>query len=257
MYLLTEYYISWNIPIFVNSYLKTNGNLIVVLFQLLLIVFDTFVYAYFTKKFSNSQSLLGHFETLEKNLSISSKIKAQEGICSYSAYREIIEANLKLDKIIKTLNRDSLFVYYQPKVNIKQGRCNHFEALLRYRADGKIVGPVFLDVIEKAGLAPIIDIWVANEVKRHLAKWRENGLYPEIGVNIHPDTLKSQQAIEEIMDILQDENVVIEIIERSFLYGDTARKNLNRLKKSGFKIAIDDFGIGYSNLETIATVSNE
>ncbi len=247
----TECKISWITPPFVDSYLKTDGNFIVMFLQLILIFIDTAVYIYFTKKYLASQSFKNHFERLEENLEISGELKAQENIVSYSAYLKIIDANVRLNDIVDTINRDNLLLYYQPQIDIKKGRCRGFEALLRYRVDGKIKGPIFLDAVEDAGLAPIIDLWVSKEVKKSFEIWESRGFYPEVSVNIHPDTLKSDEAIEKIIQMLKDKNVTLEIIERSFVGGDSAERNLSRLLKSGFAISIDDFGIGYSNFDTV------
>jgi len=248
----TDYYVVWTTPIFIDSWLKTGGNLSVILLQLFLIVLDTVIYMYYTRKFIHSQSLSNHIDALEKNLEIPGEIKAQAHILAFGAHKEIIEANAKLDEIITSLNNDSLHIYYQPKIDLKQEACCAFEALIRYRQpNGKLTGPVFLDAIEKAGLSPVIDIWVCKQVQKDLQRWKMQGFTPGVNVNLDPQTLKSEEAIEKICMILQDEHVTFEIIERSFMQGEPVEANLLKLQKSGFGIAIDDYGVGYSNLETI------
>lgn len=69
--------------------------------------------------------------------------------------------------------------------------------------------------------------------------------------NLHPDTFLNQEAVSLIIKTLRGENVSFEIVERSFLAGDAALKSLRRLQDSGFTISIDDFGAGFSSLETI------
>jgi cellobiose-specific phosphotransferase system component IIC len=141
----TEYYVTWTTPLFVDSWLKTGGNLSIMLLQLFLVVLDTAIYMYYTRKFVHSQSLANHIDTLEKNLEIPGEIKAQAHIQAFGAHKEIIEANAKLDDIIASLNDDNLYVYYQPKIDLGQDVCHTFEALIRHRQpDGKLTGHFFL-----------------------------------------------------------------------------------------------------------------
>lgn len=246
-----EIYIVWTLPVFVNSYLKSVEFNIVILVQILIVALNLLIYRFYIKRLNKIQNDHSFLKRLEKNLDIKTQIIAEENIQAYGAYREIIEANAKLNEIVDMLNVNNLHLYYQPKVNIKEGICNKFEALLRYSENGRIMGPIFLDHIEKAGIAYIIDVWVAKRVKRDLEKWREIGFKPEIGINLHPDTLNNNSAMEDILKTLKGEKVTFEIIERSFLKGQKALDNFRKIKENGFKVSIDDFGIGYSSLEII------
>jgi len=247
----TTYYLTWTTPIFIDGYLKSGGNLYIFILQLFLIIIDILVYIYFVKRFTHSMQLSEHFTRFSKNLDISEELKSKSGIKAFVARTEIIDAYRKLDEIIESIDRNDLYVYYQPKIDIQNNKCYKFEALIRYKYEGKLVGPIFLDIIEKAGLAPIIDIWVCKQVKNDIIKWKKQSYLPQISINLHPDTLKSKDAIKKIVEILKYENVMFEIIERSFLGGSIAEDNLQTLKNNGFGISIDDFGTGYSSLETI------
>jgi len=246
----TQYYVTWITPVFIDSYLKTEGNLLVVFLQLSLLIIDIFVYTYFVKKFLKSQSSHQHVQSLEKNLNIGIELKSESNIESFKAQKDIIQANINVEEIISNLNQNTIFVYYQPKINIKHNTCNTFEALIRYKQNGKLVGPIFLDTIEKAGLSHIIDLWVSIRVKEDLEKWKKQNFFPNISINIHPDTLKSHAAMRKITDILEHEDITFEIIERSFLF-QSAENNLTLIQDKGFGFAIDDFGIGYSSFKTL------
>jgi EAL domain-containing protein (putative c-di-GMP-specific phosphodiesterase class I) len=202
------------------------------------------------KKFFSSQSILTHASVLEHNLEIETELKAKEDIKAFQANQELIDANLKIKEVVENLNTEKLFIYYQPKVDIKNYKVEKFEALIRYSDNGQIKGPIFLDIIEKAGLAPIIDIWVCKQVKKDIKKFQALDFNPVLSINLHPDTLKSTDAITKILDILKNENIIFEIIERSFV-NKTAVKNIKRLKSNGFALSIDDYGVGYSSLETL------
>jgi EAL domain-containing protein (putative c-di-GMP-specific phosphodiesterase class I)/cellobiose-specific phosphotransferase system component IIC len=247
----TNFTVVWTTPPFLDAYLKTGGNLGVVAFQVLLVCFDSVVYYRFAKKFSEQVFLLSSKKVLEKNLEIGEEIQSQEGILAYKAQREIILAQSRLNELVRSLNAETLRIFYQPKVDVREGSCSKFEALLRFRQGNRWVGPVFLCMIEQAGLAPIVDVWVCKQVKKDIEALEREGLNLEISVNLHPDTIRNKDAIRRVISILEGKNVVFEIVERSFLYGSIAEENVKSLKDAGFKISIDDFGTGYSSFEII------
>ncbi len=253
----TSYNLIWTTPPLIDSYLKSGGNIYVIILQITLIFIDTLIYYYFAKKFIQSNSTATNKEILETSLEIPNELKSKEGILAFKVQKELIAAQSKLSEIIKSLNQNNLKIFYQPKVDIKNNRCIKYEALIRYTHNGKTTGPIFLHIIEKAGLAPIIDIWVCKEVKKHLDLWKKKNFYPQISVNLHPDTIKSKDAVSKVISILKGENIIFEIIERSLLDGNTAEKNIKRIFNNGFNISIDDFGTGYSNLKTIAILNIE
>jgi len=245
----TSYHVVWSTPILFDGFLKSN-SFSIPLFQIFLLAVDTAVYSYFIKKYFKIQSLENKKHILQTNLEIEEEIRAKKDIKAFLANQEVIEANTKLNELINNLNQDNLLIYYQPKIDIKNNKALKYEALIRYNDNGQIKGPFFLDIIEKSGLAPIIDVWVCKEVKKDLQKWKNENFYPQISVNLHPDTLKSSDAMEKIISIFENENIMFEIIERSFINKD-AQKNIQKLKSKNFPISVDDFGVGYSSLETL------
>jgi len=250
----TDYNLVWTTPPLVDTYLKTDGNIYVMALQFFLILADTAIYYYFAKKYDSANSVISAKELLENSLELKDELKSNESLLAFKAQKELISAQAKLEEIINSLNNENLRIYYQPKIDIKNMTCNKFEALIRYTQNGKTTGPVFLPIIEQAGLASVIDLWVCQEVKKHLIEWKKDNFTPDISINLHPDTIASKSAVEKIISILKFENVTFEIIERSFLYGDVAMQNIQRLIEHNFKISIDDFGSGYSNLETITHI---
>jgi len=242
-----KYYIVWCTPVFFDAFIKTH-SLSAILLQLIILSTDTAIYTYFLNRYFKTLSIETHSNKLENNLEI--ELNAKTDIKAFQSNIELIDANVQVDDIISKLNKNNLMIYYQPKVDIKHNKADKFEALLRYNDNGRIRGPFFLGIIEKAGLAPIIDIWVCKQVKKDMQIFKQNNLNPKISVNLHPDTLTSTDAITKILEILKDENIAFEIIERSFV-NKTATSNIKRIKQHGYEISIDDFGIGYSSLETL------
>lgn len=247
--------VSWTTPIFINTFIATDGNYFAMALQLLLLSIGVLIYFPFIRSYTASQSSSEHRISLEKNLDVSELLQGEEGVASFAAQKSIIKSNQEVDNIIKLLTRDSLTVYYQPKVDIKNGDCRQFEALLRLKTDtGEVVGPYFLEHLEIAGLAPVIDVWVCREVKRMLMQWDQQLFKPRISVNLHPDTLGNNNVMRQIETTLADMNIEFEIIERELLDNKNAKNNIISLKEKGFHIAVDDFGIGYSSFETLCDI---
>jgi len=246
-----EHPIAWMTPIFVDGYIKTGGDLTIWILQTGLLVFDTVVYSYFIKRFQLAKDYENKEFILKKNLDLEDEITSKMHINAFTAQKKIIEAEAELEKIVENLKKNNLYVYYQPKVSLTSYNCNRFEALIRYSDLGVIKGPNFLPAIENAGLAYIMDIWVAKKVKRDMEEWESRTFTPQISVNLHPDTIKNSVAMDKIIELLKGKNIVFEIVERSFLNNKVAELNLKKLEENGFGIAIDDFGVGYSSMETL------
>jgi len=243
--------IAWMTPVFVDGYIKTGGNINIWILQAGLIVFDTFVYSFFIKKLQLAKDYENKEFILKKNLDLEDEITSKMHVNAFLAQKEIIKAEAELEKIVENLKKNNLYVYYQPKISLKSYNCNRFEALMRYSDNGVIKGPIFLPAIENAGLAYIMDIWVAKKVKKDMDEWLSRGFTPQISVNLHPDTIQNSAAMDKVIDLLKGKNVVFEIVERSFLNNKMAEINLKKLEDHNFSVAIDDFGIGYSSMETL------
>ncbi|MBL4762030.1 MAG: PTS sugar transporter subunit IIC/EAL domain-containing protein [Gammaproteobacteria bacterium] len=244
--------IPWTTPIFLNAYLIYDESFYIILFQLFLLVSGIFIYRPFVTAFSNAQTIGFYAKKLQKNLDLISPLQSLESLEANKAQASIIRANSHLDSIIDLLKKNSLLIYYQPKVNIKTGSCNEYEALLRLKnPDGHITGPYFLEDIEDAGMASVIDLWVARQVCEDMEKWKNEAFSVKIGVNLHPDTLKDKAAIQEILSILENKNIEFEIIERGLMDESDKKESVLYLKEKGFDLSIDDFGVGYSSLITL------
>ena len=251
---MTDIDISWITPVFINSYLLTQGNLAALALQALLLGLGALIYLPFIRGYTLEQSGGYQSARLSEELNVPFQLKSGQDIEAQKAQRSIIEDNEEVDKAIHLLETATLMVHYQPKVNIRQGVCRQFEALLRIRMpDGEVKGPFFLPPLEKAGLEPIIDLWVCQQVNTHLCAWKTTPL-PEISINLHPDTLARADVIEKIIAIHQGNPVSFEVIERGLFDNIHSFDNIQKLKANGFKILIDDFGTGTSNMENLCHI---
>jgi diguanylate cyclase (GGDEF)-like protein/PAS domain S-box-containing protein len=158
------------------------------------------------------------------------------------------------------LERDELQVLYQPQVELMTGRITGAEALLRWHHPerGLIVPPVFIPIAEQTGLIVPIGAWVLRESCRQAAAWaRHSGRDLTIAVNVSPRQLATSEFAGVVEDALADtglrpELLCLEITESAVMADPVAATAiLERLKSIGVRLAIDDFGVGYSSLSQL------
>ncbi|WP_294147835.1 EAL domain-containing protein [uncultured Clostridium sp.] len=155
------------------------------------------------------------------------------------------------------LNKEYL-IYLQPKINLKSGRIDSAEALVRYReTDGSILPPChFIPLLESEGLISNIDFFVLEEVCRLLTGWKDTPFADiRLALNFSRITLFDHRFLEKFLDVfkrydLRPEQLEIEITETQ----ETLNKKqmallLEQLKGHGFGIVLDDFGVEYSSYE--------
>ncbi|NPA93226.1 MAG: EAL domain-containing protein, partial [Chloroflexi bacterium] len=249
--------VPWTTPVFVDAWIVGNGNPWLLLLQLFLVLLGTLIYLPFVKKFSHTHLPTYYQDNLTRTLELPKSLRMQQSLNIHKAQYEIIEASLRLEEILGLLTPQTLFVYYQPKIAVATHQCTGVEALLRVRLpDGSLRGPFFLKDIEQAGLSPVLDLWVCHQVKKHLRAWEAQGFTPSsVSINLHPDTINNTEAINKIIQLLQGTPVEFEIIERSLVRGKNAEHNLEKIKRYGFRIAVDDFGQGYSSYRFLSQVN--
>jgi lactose/cellobiose-specific phosphotransferase system IIC component len=238
----------WMMPVFFDTYFTFNGNVWLMLLQLGLLVMDVAIYMPFIKKYIDEYAPEPIVEKLRRKLDISLNFQVKKDISFYKAQSEVMDANRKLDRVIQMISQSELLVYYQPIVH-RQGSEIYYEALLRIKErESGLKGPYFLEMFEKAGLVPMIDLWVAKNVAKMLDTLLEyHKEIPYISLNLYPDTLNDTIIMEKIMMHLKGKKIIFEILERGFLENRYAKKNLLKLSENGFKIALDDMGHGYSS----------
>lgn len=150
------------------------------------------------------------------------------------------------------LKNDELDLAYQPQTDTSAKRIVSVEALARWtKEDGTVVAPSqFIPVAEETGLINDLGIWVLNKACAKAHEWP--GIV--VSVNVSPNQFKHPRFVEKVMAILAANNLPpqrleIEVTESVFAgRNDSVLKALRRLKNLGVKVALDDFGSGYSSL---------
>jgi diguanylate cyclase (GGDEF)-like protein len=160
------------------------------------------------------------------------------------------------------LDREELWLAFQPQVDIASGRISGAEALIRWRhpTRGEIPPGVLLPIAERTGLMPQLTLWVLDRAVCQAAEWRQGGLDVRVAVNVSAIVLVDATLPERIAETLQrhaltPDNLVVEVTEDAVMR-DTSRaiQILGEIKASGVEIAVDDFGTGQSSLEQLKNV---
>lgn len=165
--------------------------------------------------------------------------------------RTLMEKDLR-----RAMDRDELFLYYQPIVKLDGGKIKGLEALIRWKhpEHGFISPDRFIPLAEETGLIDPIGQWVLQESCRQIKAWRCINKSLIMNVNISGRQLEKSGLERKIYQILQEagldpECLNLEITESMAMTRlDANIRTLQRLKFMGIRLSIDDFGTGYSSL---------
>jgi len=148
-----------------------------------------------------------------------------------------------------------LELYYQPRVSVSTGQIASAEVLLRWpRADGFLSPDVFIPVAEESGLIVPIGAWVLEQAARQQAAWHDAGYPLKLSVNVSPRQLMEIDFVDVARAALIQTGqcsagLELEITERMLLNEQPhVSATLDELRRAGYGISVDDFGVGYSNL---------
>ena len=204
-------------------------------------------------------------QTLTKNADIAMYQAKEEGKNNFQFYSEKLNANslerLTLESSLRhALERNEFQLHYQAKRDIRSGRITGMEALLRWQhPDLGMVAPMqFIPVAEETGLIVPIGKWVLRTACLQNVAWQKQGLpHLSMAVNLTARQFFDENLLPDIASILKATGMDARLLEleitESLLMRDVEKtlRILTGLKDMGIRIAIDDFGIGYSSLSTL------
>ncbi len=154
------------------------------------------------------------------------------------------------------IEQGALALHYQPQVDLASGRVCGVEALVRWPHPerGLIPPDAFIPLAEQTGLIAPLTEWVLAEAIRQAREWQRAGLLLGVSVNLSMWNLHDPALPDRVVALLRDHGLSpawlrLELTE-SALMADTDRTMdvLARLATLGVRLAVDDFGSGYSSL---------
>ena len=203
-------------------------------------------------------------EEVVRNADIAMYRAKSRGKSSYVVFDDAMHAEavtrLQLNTDLRQATaRGELHLYYQPIVALRTGRISGFEALLRwYHPDRGLVCPDdFVPLAEETKLILPIGMWVIRTAAEQLRIWQKQHRLSDplsISVNMSCRQFSQPDLVNQIERVLLETGLDarclrMEITESAIMeHVETASSVLTRLKALGVKLALDDFGKGYSSL---------
>ncbi|MEO8689165.1 MAG: EAL domain-containing protein [Solirubrobacteraceae bacterium] len=162
-------------------------------------------------------------------------------------------------RLRRAIAEDELVLYYQPIVELPHGRIAAMEALLRWNdPDRGLVFPDdFIPAAEEMSLLEPIGDWVIGSLARQILEWREEGLEPHVSFNVSPRQLHRPDFAGELTARLETLGIDPSWLTMELTESATLREPerigpiLRELDASGLRMAIDDFGAGWSSLSRL------
>ncbi|MCB1959673.1 MAG: GGDEF domain-containing response regulator [Rhodocyclaceae bacterium] len=169
-----------------------------------------------------------------------------------SAERVALEAELR-----HAVERDQLFLEFQPVLDARSGRIVSAEALVRWTHPrlGRVPPDRFIPIADETGLIIDIGSWVLDEACRCCQRWHQAGFtHMKVSVNVSAMQFGQPRLLETVRDALarsslSPASLMLEITESSLMENaESTAGMLRALRNMGVRISVDDFGTGYSSL---------
>jgi diguanylate cyclase (GGDEF)-like protein/PAS domain S-box-containing protein len=201
-------------------------------------------------------------QSLMKNADIAMYRAKEDGKNTYKFYSEETNVHsferMALETSLRRgLERNEFFLHYQAKLDLHTGHITGVEALVRWQhPDLGMVPPMqFIPLAEETGLIVPIGKWVLNTACAQNVAWQREGLPPLcMAVNLSARQFSDENLLEDIAAALKSTGLRPELLELELTESmviqnpERAGKVLAEIKKLGVRLAIDDFGVGYSSL---------
>ena len=163
-----------------------------------------------------------------------------------------IEADLR-----RSIDRDQIDVYFQPKADLRTREIVGMEALVRWNHPTKgLIGPdEFIPLAEETGLINDVGLWVMISACVQVQEWIRKGYSPyAVAVNLSGVQLERGDIVRQVEQVLAETQLdpsllELEITESTIMHHpEKVIDVLKQLKAMGVRLAVDDFGTGYSSL---------
>ncbi|EYC52679.1 diguanylate cyclase [Hylemonella gracilis str. Niagara R] len=187
---------------------------------------------------------------------------AEAGGAQHMFFDEALNARARDRVLLETELRQAIRVgqlclYYQPKVDVRDGRIVGAEALVRWQHPrrGLIPPGNFIPMAEESGLIVPLTDWVLHAACGSLRRWADAGLPSlPLSVNLPASSLSDARLLDQLDALMQRYELrpsclMLELTETMLMRDVTSAISvLERLRAQGYGLALDDFGTGYSSL---------
>ena len=210
----------------------------------------------FPRDANDAEELLRHADAAMYQ----AKARGRNTVAVYSGESHQSRERLSLStRLRRAIERDELVLHFQPIVDPRDGVLRKTEALVRWDDPKRgLVSPAeFIPFAEESGLIDEVGEWVLEALCRQRVAWQAIGLDPEVTFNVSPRELRRTVFAEHLRSRmrahrLDPSRVTVEVTESAAM-GDfgVTEPVLRDIAAAGFKVAIDDFGAGYSSLSRL------
>lgn len=188
-------------------------------------------------------------------------------IILYKIIYPFIKKRVTRRKVRLNKKKDNFTLYYQPIVNPNNNEVVGFESLLRLKdKNNKILPPsYFMKDIETSNMFVEMNLWVLERAIHDYKVISNHNCYKNkdfyISINLSFEELENEYFVNKIIEIanknkIKPGSICLEIIEKICVKDlKNIKYTIKDLKNNGFKIAIDDFGIEYANLNILEIIS--
>ncbi|RGY97640.1 EAL domain-containing protein [Clostridium sp. AM58-1XD] len=160
----------------------------------------------------------------------------------------------------EALQEHHFIMKLQPKVDLKTGKLHSAEALVRWeRKDGAVFYPdQFIYIFEQNGFCVKLDMYMLEEACRKLREWMDKG-YPVVPISVNQSRLVFYKGtyLDQIKEIIAKYKIPASMIMLEVTEGlamsneEEMKKMIAQMHEIGFGVSMDDFGSGYSSLNTL------
>jgi diguanylate cyclase len=174
-----------------------------------------------------------------------------------ASYDRLLRRRTTLEHELRgAVERDELHLAFQPVVVMPSVRPVGAEALLRWHHPelGSVRPDEFIPLAEESGMISALGEWVLHQACHQLSRWLSDGHDVWVSVNVSPRELHNPDYVEQVEKALRAHRVppqrlVLEVTEQAVATDiDELIRRLRALRATGVRIALDDFGSGYSSL---------
>ena len=205
---------------------------------------------------------------LIKNADIAMYNAKNSGKNSYRFFDSYMEDDVNrkndlADILSHVIDKNEIYLQYQPQVNVESGQVTGYEALMRIESElvGFISPEEFIPIAEETGIINILGEWALIEACNFNQVLIKSGFGPlRVSVNVSTTQLKDDHLIDIIKSIPEKtgmdlKHLEIEITESVLMNSfEHNLKLINQMKELGCSIALDDFGTGYSSFNYLTQI---